>query len=146
MNGKKMTMEECIANPIEGEIWWFYPSRGSNECDRYILDRVNDSEELSPVEEELSSNTYKGALQEELNSLRSFLSKCDKHRIAAISDNIAPIIKGMSIQEKIDLIKSLTLMTPYEIVLHIHELCEKDDFMSNVEYIMDLVKKKNDDI
>lgn len=36
MNRDQMSKVSCVVNSSWNEIWWFYPSSGSVECDRYV--------------------------------------------------------------------------------------------------------------
>lgn len=36
MNANQHTKVHAVHNSEYGEIWWFYPSQGSTECDRYV--------------------------------------------------------------------------------------------------------------
>lgn len=36
INRNQISLVHAVANAQYGEIWWFYPSGGSNECDRYV--------------------------------------------------------------------------------------------------------------
>lgn len=36
INRSQISLVHAVAHAQYGEIWWFYPSGGSNECDRYV--------------------------------------------------------------------------------------------------------------
>lgn len=36
INRGQVSLIHAVANAQFGEVWWFYPSSGSNECDRYV--------------------------------------------------------------------------------------------------------------
>jgi hypothetical protein len=37
INGAQISKVWAVANSEFDEVWWFYPSSGSNECDRYVV-------------------------------------------------------------------------------------------------------------
>jgi len=36
LNVAQHSLVYCVKNSAHSEVWWFYPSAGSNECDRYV--------------------------------------------------------------------------------------------------------------
>lgn len=37
INRSQISLVHAVANAQHGEVWWFYPSGASNECDRYVV-------------------------------------------------------------------------------------------------------------
>ena len=43
INASQVSKIHAVANALNGEAWWFYPSGASNECDRYVVWNYNEN-------------------------------------------------------------------------------------------------------